>query len=135
MDGNVDLEERHRVFTKLPPMEEIKDGRYFKMIFDFMWTSVFKLYGTASMRTAMESSQGSGQMDLVRISDFAYVVVMIENKKKVWERQARMKGMLPEEKKRLKESGDYVEEDRNSQVVGEGSTNTLGVDGTRKGRC
>ena len=111
MDGNVDLEERHRVFTKLPPMEEIKDGRYFKMIFDFMWTSVFKLYGTASMRTAMESSQGSGQMDLVRISDFAYVVVMIENKKKVWEQQARAKGMSPEEKKRLKESGDCVEEE------------------------
>ena len=55
------------------------------MIFDFMWIHVFKLYGTARMRAAMESSPGSGPMDLVTISDFAQVVAMIENKKKVWE--------------------------------------------------
>ena len=81
------------------------------MIFDFMWIHVFKLYGTARMRVVMESSPGSGPMDLVTLSDFAYVVAMIENKKKVWEQQVRMEGMLPEEKKRLKESGDYVEEE------------------------
>ena len=35
-------------------MEEFEDGRYFKMIFDFMWTNVFKLYETARMRAAVE---------------------------------------------------------------------------------
>ena len=71
MDGNVDLEEQRRVFTKLSLIEDFEDGRYFKMIFDFMWIHVFKLYGTARMRAAMESSPGSGPMDLVTISDFA----------------------------------------------------------------
>jgi len=64
-------------------------------------------YGIVILERWCRGSPGNGPMDLVTISDFAYIVAMIENKKKVWEQQAMMKGMLPEEKKRLKESGDY----------------------------
>ena len=50
------------------------------------------------------------------IADFAYVVAMVENKKNVWEQQARMEGMSPEEKERLKESGDCVHRRRSTRA-------------------
>ena len=112
MGGNpVDLEEQHRVFCSLPPLEDFKDGRYFKMIFDFLVNYVVKLYGISRIRSTLESSPGCGPIDLVTTSDFAYVVAIIENKKKVWEQQARMKGMSDEEKKGYKDSSDYKGEE------------------------
>jgi len=134
VEGNIDLEERHRVFISLPPIEDFEDGKYFNMIFDFAFIYVFKLYGTGKMRAAMESSPGSGPMDLVTMSDFAYVIAMIENKKKVWEQQAEMEGMSPEEKKRFKEGGDYVKEEPKFTSREGRKYDYLGCGWTKKGR-
>ena len=107
MAGEVNLDKRHTFLKNLPPREDFKHGTKFDSIFHLMMKYVVKLYGSVKVRSAMKDNPGSGVVDLVTASDFAYVVAVIEDKKEVWEQQAALQRHSKEEQIRIREMPDF----------------------------
>ena len=55
----------------------------------------------------MKDNPGSGVVDLLTASDFAYVVAVVEDKKEMWEQQVALQRHSKEEQTRIKEMSDF----------------------------
>ena len=95
------------MLAKPPSNKEFKTKQLYDMLIEFIKKYTPKMYGIPKIWSLLVANPGSNLTHLITVSDLAYVVSVIEDKKEMWEQQVKLANMPPEERKCVKEDAGY----------------------------
>ena len=107
MESKAGMEERHRMLTKPPSNEEFKTKQVIDVLIEFIIKYIPKMYGIHKIRSILAANPGQNLIHVMTVSDLAYAVSVIEDKKRMWEEQVELANMSPEERRNVQEDPKY----------------------------
>lgn len=96
------MHEWHASMKKLPDPNAFKSNKDFYPILDLFAKYATKLYGMSNIQANIKNNKGTTLLDVITMSDVAYVVTLIENNVAKWEEAIEIEALHEDEQAKFK---------------------------------